>query len=142
MAGGTLEKVYDWTGPNIYDENASGITGNTDHDTDEGPGWFLGLDRADTFEAGAQEMINQFKSFFEEVEKTPESDAVQQLRKDLEALAQVFQESAKSTQEMIQREVLPELEKQLEDLQRKLRGLGREQEITELKYELYQMQQM
>lgn len=96
----------------------------------------------ESLEAGAQEMINQFKGFMEDIEKTPESDAVQQLKKDLEALAQVFQESAKSAQETIQREVLPELEKQLEELQRKLRELGREQEITELKHELDQMQKM
>lgn len=96
----------------------------------------------DSLEAGAQGFVDQFKSFLDQMEKAPESDAVQQLKEDLEALAESFNRSAKEAQDKIRREVLPQLEQYLDELRRELEALGREDEVTELRYELDQMKKM
>ena len=87
-------------------------------------------------ERGFDELASQLKGFVESLQKIPESEEYQRLKRELEKLAREMKRAGEETREKLQKEVIPKLEQELERLKEELRKLGREKEAEPLEQEL------
>ncbi len=87
-------------------------------------------------ESGFQYLKDRMAAFGRDVQQVPESEAFQDLKKSLEALADEIQQKEKQAREKLKREWLPGIQRQLDELRRRLQELGREEEIKPLEVEM------
>lgn len=87
-----------------------------------------------------QGVIRFFKETLEEMEsdvrQVPETEAYQQIKKSLEALAAAIKQKEKQTREKIKRQWLPRIQRELDDLRRRLEAYGRQDELKPLEVEM------
>jgi paraquat-inducible protein B len=88
------------------------------------------------FEAELDKLRQYFREFLEDLQSLPESAQVQELKKELKALAEEMQRAGNETREKIQKEILPLIRKELERLKKKLKKDGRDQEVKPLEEQL------
>jgi len=90
----------------------------------------------ENFDKQAGKLAGQFQQFLEDVGKLPESEAVQQLHKDLADIAREMEKAGKATRDKIQNEIVPMLKQELEQLKKRLEKYGREKEVEPLQEQL------
>lgn len=83
-------------------------------------------------EAGFDFIISQIEKFNRDVQKIPDSEAYQELKKSMEALADDIRRAEKEAREKVKKEWLPRIERQLDELRKQLQQLGREKELSPL----------
>lgn len=91
-------------------------------------------------QSGMERTINnisaQLQRFKTEVSNLPEREEVKQLGNALSQLHEDMVTTEKSLRAKIQTEIIPEIEKELEDLKQRLESSGREEEVEPLEDEL------
>lgn len=91
-------------------------------------------------QSGIENTINslsaQFQELKKEVGKAPEREEVRQLRNSLNQLYADMLANEKSIRTKLQQEIIPQIEKELEELKERLQSSGREEEIAPLESEL------
>jgi paraquat-inducible protein B len=81
----------------------------------------------------------QFRKFFEDLSKLPESEEVKQLQKDLEELGREMEQAGKATRDKIQNDIVPMIKEELERLKKRLEKFGREEEVEPLEKQLEEL---
>ena len=79
-----------------------------------------------------KDLTRQFNMFAEGLKKVPDSEAYKKLEDKLTNLYDEMKQSGKAVREMIQKEILPRLQKELENLKKRLHEKGREDELKPL----------
>lgn len=91
-------------------------------------------------ESGIENTINsisnQLGKFNQEVKQLPEREEVKQLGKSLNQLRSDMMETEASIRNKIQTEIIPEIEKELESLKKRMAPSGREKEVAPLENEV------
>ena len=87
-------------------------------------------------EAGLKFIREQIDRLAREIRQIPESEAYQQLKKTLSDLADEISRSEEKTRQKLKKEWLPQIEKDLEALKRRMREFGQEDEARPLETEL------
>jgi len=104
------------------------------------PGSKVQDDLTEHLQKEIQGVIRFFKETLEEMEsdvkQVPETEAYQQIKKSLEALAAAIKQKEKQTREKIKRQWLPRIQRELDDLRRRLEAYGREDELKPLEVEM------
>ena len=83
------------------------------------------------FENGIGDLEKQFKDFSEQLQNIPESEAYQDLKKDLERLSEEMKRAGEATHEKIEKELLPRLKRELEALRKRFFDLKKDQDAEE-----------
>jgi hypothetical protein len=86
--------------------------------------------------AGLDYLIEQIDRFKQDASKIPDSEAVRRLKKTIKDMAAEMMRAEKAARERIKREWLPKIERELEKLRKKLRELGREDDLRPLEDEV------
>jgi paraquat-inducible protein B len=86
-----------------------------------------------------KKQIDKFESDFKSL---PESQAYKDLKKTLEDLAMELELKEKQTRESVKREWLPKIQRELEELRRRLKRMGREDEVAPLDREVDRIRNM
>ncbi|MFU8857812.1 MAG: hypothetical protein ACNA8S_12520 [Deferrisomatales bacterium] len=84
-------------------------------------------------------MGHQVRDFFDRLRQLPESEGVRELSREVERLAEEMARVGREARETLQRDVLPELERELEELKRRLRELGRQEEAEPIEIRLREL---
>jgi paraquat-inducible protein B len=104
------------------------------------PGSKVQEDLTEHLQKEIQGVIRFFKETLEQmgsdVRQVPETEAYQQIKKSLEALAAAIRQKEKQARENIKRQWLPRIQRELDDLRRRLEAYGREDELKPLEVEL------
>ena len=79
-----------------------------------------------------KDLTRQFNMFAEELKKIPDSEAYKKLEDKLTNLYDEMKQSGTAVREMIQKEILPRLEKELDNLKKRMHEKGREDELKPL----------
>ena len=88
------------------------------------------------FEKGFDGLKQKFGQFSKELSKVSESEAFKKLENELKDLAGEIEQSGKAAREEIEQQWLPRFKQELEKLKKRLRKLGREDELKPLEIEL------
>jgi paraquat-inducible protein B len=89
-----------------------------------------------SLDVGFSVLIKQLEELVEDLKQVPQSEAYRQLKKSLAELADEIERSEGQARQKIKEEWLPFFEKELEELQRRLKIEGREEETKSLQEEL------
>lgn len=73
------------------------------------------------------------------MKRLPGSEAVRELSREVDRLAEEMGRAGREAQEILKKEVLPEFEKKLEELRRRLREQGREREAEPIETRLREL---
>ena len=87
-------------------------------------------------QAGFRFFREQIEKFGRDVQQFPESEEYRQLKKSLEDLAVEIEKKEKQAREKVKRDWLPRIQRELENLRKELKQLGREQELQPLEKEV------
>ena len=79
-----------------------------------------------------KDLNRQFNGFAEELKKVPDSEAYKKLEDKLTDVYDEMKQSGKAVREMIQKEILPRLQKELENLKKRLHEKGQEDKLKPL----------
>ena len=88
------------------------------------------------FEKGFDDLKQKFDQFSKELSKVSESEAFKKLENELKDLAGEIEQSGKATRKELEQQWLPRFKQELEKLKKRLRKLGREDELKPLEIEL------
>lgn len=91
------------------------------------------------FDEQTGKLGKQFRKFFEDLSKLPESEEVKQLQKDLEELGREMEQAGKATRDKIQNDIVPMIKEELERLKKRLEKFGREEEVEPLEKQLEEL---
>jgi ASC-1-like (ASCH) protein len=87
-------------------------------------------------ESGFQFFKERIEAFGKDLKQAPETEAYQDLKKSIEALAAEIMKKEKQAREKVKREWLPRIQQELDALRRRLEKLGREGELQPLEAEM------
>ena len=87
-------------------------------------------------EKGMKTFKKELDEFTEELKKIPDSEAYKKLEDELGYLYDKMKRSGKEIREMIQKEILPRIEQELENLRKRLHKKGREDELKPLEIKM------
>lgn len=91
------------------------------------------LDRMQNDVKSGMEIIKEkIERFSREIRSLPEKNAVKNFEKELQHLYDVMKDSGETVRETVKKELLPQLKKELENLKKRLKELGREEESKPL----------
>ena len=91
------------------------------------------LDRMQNDVKSGMEIIKEkIERFSKELRSLPEKNAVKNFEKELQHIYDVMKGSSETVRETVKKELLPQLKKELEDLKKRLKELGREEESKPL----------
>jgi paraquat-inducible protein B len=82
--------------------------------------------------SGMEIIKEKIERFSKEMRSLPEKNAVKNFEKELQHLYDVMKGSSETVREKVKKELLPQLKKELEDLKKRLKELGREEESKPL----------
>jgi ABC-type transporter Mla subunit MlaD len=88
------------------------------------------------FEKGLGSLKQKFEQFSQELSKVSESEAFKKLENELKDLAGEIEQSGQAARKEIEQQWLPRFKQELEKLEKRLRKLGREDELKPLEIEL------
>lgn len=95
-----------------------------------------GSTRAELF---GESVSRGVQGFLEDLKRLPGSEAVRDLSREVDRLAEEMGRAGREAQEKLKKEVLPELERRLEELRRKLREQEREVEAEPIEAKLKEL---
>lgn len=87
-------------------------------------------------EKGLDYLRKQFDQFGRDVQGIPESEAYQQLKRSLEEWAREMERAEEETRNKIEREWLPRIRRELDELREQLKPDGREEELEPIEREV------
>ncbi len=87
-------------------------------------------------------LFNSFQNFIEKFQKIPQSEEFKALEKKLDDLGQELEKSGKSFKEKIQTDLIPRLEQELEELQKKLNNGENKKDTRPLEDKLQQLKKI
>lgn len=87
------------------------------------------------FEKRFEAIANGFEQFVEELSQFTESEAFRNLEDQLKALSDDIKRAGQKARAKIRKQWLPQIEKELEKLRKRLREMGREDELKPLEVE-------
>lgn len=93
-------------------------------------------------DAGLEFFKKQIDRFERDLKSFPESQAYKDLKKSLEDLALEMELKEKQTRESVKREWLPKIQRELEALRKRLKQMGREEELAPLDHEVDRIRNM
>ncbi len=96
----------------------------------------------DKLNKGFEEVTQQFKQFMKELSGVSESEAIKKLEDELNRLGDEIKKSGKSVQEKIQKEILPDIQKEIDRLRQQLQKFGREEEVRPLEKKMEKMKEI
>ncbi len=88
---------------------------------------------------GLENVRKGIKEFIESLGGIAESDEFKRLEGELKDLAEQMKHSGKSVHDKIQKELLPKIKEEIEELRKKLRELGRDEEVEPLETQVKKM---
>lgn len=90
-------------------------------------------------ERGIEDIARQLKKFGKKIESVPDSKEVKELEESIKQFGLEFSRAQEEIRDQIQREILPRLQQELDELRRRLQKEGREQEIEEMEKQVQEM---
>lgn len=93
-------------------------------------------------DAGLGFIKKQIDKFENDLKSLPESQAYKDLKKTIEDFASEIERQEKQTRESLKREWLPKIQRELEELRRRLKEMGREDELAPLDQEVNRIRNM
>lgn len=90
-------------------------------------------------EKGLNYLRKEFDQFGRDVQGIPESEAYQRLKRSLEAWADEMERASEETRDKIEREWLPRIQRELDELRKHLEPEGREKELEPLEREVHRI---
>ena len=80
--------------------------------------------------------------FSEDMKEVPENEEIKRLQKDMDLLLEEMKRSGAAFRDKVQKDIVPQIQKQIEDLKKRLRDLGREKEAEPLETRMDQMRRI
>lgn len=95
-----------------------------------------------TLEEGLHFFEKQIEKYGQDIEKIPESEEYQQLKRSLKDWAAEMEAAGQDARERLEKQWLPQIEKQLEEFRKWLREQGREKKIKPLEEEVERIREI